>query len=155
MRYIRKVWESHYCKIVFFISIIISYLLIPQAMFHNWYDILLSILFMILFSATITCVIRNIKERVSMAKTSTESLISVIAVAIGIASMQVCLASAPVCGAAVGFGLLAMVLPTFALKFLSEYGTVLLIFSIIIQGISLYYMDCFKEMVKTKFEVKI
>ena len=155
MMYLRSVWESHYCKIVFLISVAAGYFLIPNNLFNTWHNVILSIVFILLFATTITCVIRNIKERAVMEKTRNGSALSIIAVAIGVISLQVCVASAPVCGAAVGFGLISLILPTVALGFISQYGTYLIVLSILIQAISLYYMNCFKNMVSDKFNVKI
>jgi Na+/melibiose symporter-like transporter len=138
-----KVFESHYCKIVFVISLIISYLLIPKAVFKTQY-IYLAIIYMILFSIVLTCIVRTIKERIKSARTYEKSILGILASGIGLAALQACTLSVS-CSASVGLSILYLIFPQFFVSFLIDYSQYVLIASIIIQAIAIYLMGCFKE----------
>ena len=142
--YLVKTLESHYCKIVFAAVFALSYFLVPQKIFYRWYT-LLGIAFMAMFALTITCIVRNIKERVMLKRTSGGSILSMIAVAVGFAALEVCGVGAPVCGATIGLGIFSTLLPGVTLGFFEKYGVYIVITTIALQMISLYFMNCFKE----------
>ena len=144
MLYLQKVLQSKICILVFITSLIGSYFLIPKTAFYG-NTILISLLFMITLATTITCVIRNIKEKIILARTYEGSVISIIATAVGLASLQVCGVGAPVCGAAVGVGILSSIFPYTTVSIISEHAELILIISILLQLISLYFMNCFKS----------
>lgn len=137
------IFKSHYCKLVFLISALLISLLIPKKIFYGYYNIL-AILFILVTSLTATCFIRNIKERILSAKNSGASLIGIISIIFGIGALQVCTIGAPVCGASIGMGIAALLFPGIAFSFAEKYGIWLVSFSIIIQLIALYFMNCFK-----------
>ena len=145
MIYLQKVLKSKVCILVFILSLIGSYFLIPKTAFYGR-TIVISILFMITLATTITCIVRNIKEKIILARTYESSIISIIATAVGLASLQVCGVGAPVCGAAVGVGILSSIFPYTTVSLISEHAELILIISILLQLISLYFMNCFKSM---------
>lgn len=145
MNYLINTLRSKYCIGVFILSLILSYFLIPGRLFYGIY-LVLAIVFMILFALTLTCIIRNIKEKIVLAKTYKSSLIGIIAGGIGLAAVQVCGVGAPVCGATIGMGILSTVFPMVFVDILTKYASIILIISIIFQFIALYFMNCFETM---------
>lgn len=144
MKYIINVLRSKYCVFVFLISLIVSYFLIPKQVFYRLYTVL-GILFMLFFSLTLTCIVRNVKEKILLARTYKSSVLGIVAVAIGLSALQVCGVGAPVCGAAVGAGVISVLFPTFFSTIVSRYSVFIVLVSIIFQVIALYFMNCFKE----------
>ena len=142
--YLVNTLKSRYCIAVFAFSMLLSYFLIPRHAFYSWY-IALAFLFMVLFSLTLTCIVRNIKERIVLAKTYKSSLVGIIAIGLGLGALQVCGFGAPVCGAAVGFGVLSFIFPAAFEHVFSEYAVHMLVLSIAFQFIALYFMNCFKK----------
>ncbi len=147
--YIIKVFKSNYCKFLFLLFFVLSYFLIPASVFYGIYT-LLAIAFMISFSLTLTCLIRNIKERVLVAKEYKKSIVGILASAVGLTALQVCGVGAPLCGAYLGAGILSTILPGFFMNFLEKYSVVLILFSIVFQIIGLKSMNCFKKIVCKK-----
>lgn len=145
MKYITNTLKSKYCMVVLVLSLITGYFLVPKRIFYSWY-IIPSILFIMLFSLTITCIVRNVKERILVAKTYKSSILSIIAIAIGVGALEVCGIRAPVCGAAVGIGVLSAIFPATFTNIFSKYSLLLLTVSILFQLIALYFMNCFKSM---------
>ena len=143
--YIRKVLQSYYCKIVFGASFLGSYFLMPSKVFHGIL-IPLVLLFMLAFALSLTCVVRNIKERTILSKKSTGSLLSVLFAGVGLAALQMCVVGAPVCGASVGLGILAVIMPGVMFDVFSDFAVEILILSILLQTIVLYKMNCFVRM---------
>jgi len=143
MRYITDTLKSKYCWIVFFVSMILSYFLIPSHVFYSWYSIL-ALVFMVSFSLVVTCMVRNIKERILLARTYESSIISIIAIGIGLGALQVCGIGAPVCGAAVGIGIFSSLFPAAFSEFSYKYALHMILISIVLQLIALYFMNCFR-----------
>ena len=99
---------------------------------------------MVIFSIVSACVVRVIKEKaVTMRKTGA-GIIAVIFAAFGLGAMQVCGIGAPVCGATVGAGLFSLFFPALFASFLDEHALSLIILSIVIEIIALYYLKCFR-----------
>ncbi|MCD6414979.1 MAG: hypothetical protein J7L23_05135 [Candidatus Diapherotrites archaeon] len=142
--YMLKVIGSNYCKIVFIISLILSYFLIPKTVFTGIYYVLAAV-FMLVFAISITCIIRNLKERLMLARTYEGSTLSIIAVVLGLSALQVCGVGAPICGATVGLGIVSVIFPGFFVDFLTDYSVYMILFSIILQLVALYFMNCFKK----------
>jgi len=86
----------------------------------------------------------NIKERIKLARTYKNSILSIIATAIGLSALQVCGVGAPVCTATIGAGILALIFPVTFVEFLSDYSILIISISILFQLIALYFMNCFK-----------
>ncbi len=141
--YLVTILKSHYCKVVLLIAFIGSYFLIPSKVFYG-FGYVLAITFMIAFSLSITCIIRNIKEKIMLAKTYKRSVFHIILIGLGLSAFQVCGIGAPVCGATVGLGVLSVIFPGVFIDFLGDYHGAIIIISILLQIISLYYMGCFK-----------
>ncbi len=137
-------FESNYCRIVFVISLILIYFLTPKKIFYSYYTII-GVLFILFTSFVITCFIRNIKEKVSLAKSNGASIFGILAIIFGFGALQACTIGSPICGASIGAGFLALFFPGVALNLLEKYSIWILIFSLIIQVFVLYFMNCFKE----------
>lgn len=141
--------KSNYCKLVFILSIILGYFLLPR---HIWYSsyIFLAIPFVLLFAFTMACTVRNIKEKVKSKKQNKGSVIGIIASILGISVLQVCGIGVPMCGVSIGMSLLSIFLPSSLLMSLSPFGGWILGIIIIIQIVSLYFLGCFKTEKKVK-----
>lgn len=142
--YVVETLKSQYCKIVFAVVLLLSYFLVPKRIFYGWYT-LVGALFMAMFALTITCIVKNIKEKALLARTSGGSILSIIAIAVGLAALEVCGVGAPVCGATIGLGVLSAVFPSVAFGFFERYSLYIISGTIILQVVSLYFMNCFKE----------
>lgn len=142
--YILKVMKSRYCEIVFIVSLLVSYFLIPETVFYGWYTVLAAA-FMVLFALVMTCTIRNVKERIVLQKTYGGSAIGILSSVLGISALSVCSIGNPVCGAAVGMGLISLIIPGFAHGFLEDYGIYVIAFSLVLQVAALYFLNCFKR----------
>ncbi len=140
--YVVKIFKSYFCQIAFLLFLVGSYFLIPKNVFYGWYNVLAG-LFMVAFALTLTCLARNIKEKVILAKTYKSSILGIIATALGLSVLQVCGVGAPVCGASIGAGVVSLFFPSFALNFFEKYSLYIIIGLITIQIIALYYMKCF------------
>lgn len=146
--YIVFIFKSHYCKIIFLILLPLVYLLVPEGVFFGWFKFL-GIVFVLSFALILTCMIRDVKEKVvSHKKNKTGSLFGIIAAAIGLSALQVCTVGAPVCGATIGLAFLSSILPAFAFKFLYNYAIWIILLSLGIQFISFYKMKCFVNVSK-------
>ena len=143
MRYLFYIFKSKYCLIVFVLSLVISYFLVPKTVFYGVYTIL-AIAFMAAFALTLTCIVRNIKEKVLLAKTYKSSIVGILATALGLVALQVCGIGAPVCGATVGLGIVSSIFPAVFIELMSKYAIYLILISLIFQLFALYFMDCFK-----------
>ncbi len=141
--YIITVLQSHYCQIVFLATLFVSYFLIPAKVFYGW-GYVLAISFMLVFALSLTCIIRNVKERILLAKTYKQSIWQIVLIILGLSAFQVCGIGAPICGATVGLGMVSIIFPGVFINFLDEYYLLIILFSIILQLISLYFMKCFK-----------
>ncbi len=138
-----NLFKSKYCIAIFILSLILSYLILPYTAFQGYF-LFITIIFMIVFSLLITCTARNIKERIMLAKTYKTSLISMIAIIIGISALQVC-GIGSVCGMTIGLSILSIIFPGIFLNILSQYYLYFILFSIALQLGMLYYLNCFKR----------
>ena len=139
-----EILKSKYCKIVFLLSLILSYFLVPKHLVGFWWNLIV-IVFILVFSLNMTCMVRNIKERIKVAKTATHSVINLIASGLGIMALQVCGTSGYFCSASILIGVFSSVLPHFLLDFLKEYSLYIILMTILFQLISLRNMKCFKR----------
>ena len=135
--------RPRYPLYVFAASIVISYLLLPQGIMTGFYS-LLSATFMVVFSLSVTCIVRNSVEQARTANHS-HSGISLAAAVLGISAFHACGVS--VCGYGLGFLMLSAALPAVALGAFSAYGVVIITISIAVQLIVMYRMRCFRASV--------
>ena len=137
-----QIFKSTYCIFTFVLSLIIVSLLAPAKIFyhHN----LIGYAFIILTSLLITCLVRNIKEKVYSARINGASVLGILSIILGFGALEVCAMSAPVCGAYISTGILALFLPNIAFSFFEEYHMSIIFFSFLIQFFALYQMQCFK-----------
>ena len=143
--WIVEVFKSRYCWIVFAVALVIGYLLLPGSLFEQ--DILVTmllILFLGVFSISITCIVRNLKEQiVSVRNVEKGSIISAIGSILGFTAIQTCVVSG-VCGVNMFLAILYAVFPAVFVDMFVEYGAFILLISDVILLFSLYYMKCFK-----------
>lgn len=135
-------------KNVFYIFLFIvlsylGYLLIPRQVFIAgfWW---LAIPFIILFALVTTCTIKNLK----VSLTSKVSKRGFFASVLGFSALQVCGLSAYACSTALGFTILAGILPHTILNLFQEYSIFIILVSIIIQIYALYQLKCFNFLKK-------
>ena len=138
-----EILKSDYCKIVFLLSFVASYFLIPHHLFFSKH-LLLTIIFMITFSVLVTCSVRNIKEKIAVARTAKTSIWGIIASVLGLTALQVCGLGGAFCGGSIFFGLLTTIIPGVAVNFLTSYAVPLLVVSIVFQILAIWQMGCMK-----------
>ena len=138
---IKHVFESHYCKIVFVTGLFIGYLSVPKSSFFGWLG-LFAVVFIGLFALTLTCLIRNIKERIKLVKSYQNSILGIIASSLGIIALQVCGSNGLFCGVGLFSSIFSSLIPHFLFSFFENYGIFVLILSILIQIYSLQKMSC-------------
>lgn len=139
---LQKVFQSHYCKFVFLLFLLLGLIITPGKIFYSGYWIL-GILFVLVFAVTMTCLTRNIKDKVLSARRTNSAFTSIIGIILGVSALHMCTIGAPVCGAA-SVGLLALILPTVAYQFLSNFSIWIVVLSILLQLYALYSMGCLK-----------
>ncbi len=145
--YLLKVMKSKYCLISFILIAIGAYFLVPKKIFYGFYSII-AIIFIIVFSLTLTCMIRSIKDKTEARKKQrTGSIISFIFSILGLSALHTCTIGAPVCGASIGAAIVSVFFPAFALDFLNDYAILVVIISIVIQIFALFQMKCFKRII--------
>ncbi len=105
---------------------------------------------MLVAALTLTCFVRNVKERAVEAWRHGSSILGIIMIIFGFGALQVCTIGSPVCGATIGAGIFALIFPGMALEFIEKYSLVIILASIVIQVIALYFMNCFKVVLKKK-----
>lgn len=142
---ILEILKSKYCQIVFLISLVIGYFLVPSSVFASD-KFYFGYIFIITFALVVTCLVRGIKERIKSFKTYG---------AIGLASLSSLIAylSLQVCGIGslcinIGIGILSL-LPSSILPIVYHNYEIIFAFSIALQIFTLYLMGCFK-----KFSIK-
>jgi len=136
-----QIFKSGYCVSVFLASLIIITLFAPRNIFHH--NNIFGYLFIVTTSLLITCLVRNIKEKVFSARLNGASVLGVISIILGFGALEVCAISAPVCGLYIGTGFLALAIPNFALNFFEKYNLLIILFSFVFQFFALYQMNCF------------
>jgi hypothetical protein len=137
-------FSSKYCIAVFTVVFLLSWFLVPKTVLHGWY-LILAVLFTVSLALTITCIVRNVKERIAQARTYGTSLIGLVAAALGWSALQVCGVGASLCGATIGLGVVSSIFPGFLLHFLSSWSVLIVVLSVVAQWISLYVMRCFRK----------
>lgn len=142
--YLLKILSSRYCRFVFLLSLVLSFFLLPRGVFAGSHTYI-AVIFMVVFSFSVTCLVRNIKEKIVLARTYKTSVFSLIMSILGFSAFQVCGINAGVCTATFGMGVVGAIFPSFFIGFLSEYGHLIIWFSVILQFVALYFMNCFKE----------
>ena len=146
--FVMKVFESHYCKIVFLLSLLLSYFLIPEGVWGTKY-LPLAIIFMLTFSILVACTVRHIKERTMGTLKYSGLTLSALLTILGISSLQACVASLPACGATVAAGVFTVTASASLSELLSlyfhRYALHIFLAGIGFQLLTLYYMGCFRK----------
>jgi len=142
--YLLKIMSSIYCKIVFVFAFASSYFLLPDGVWGGVHKYI-ALAFMFTFSFSVACIVRNIKEKVVLARTYKTSVFSLIFSVLGFSAFQVCGINAGMCTATVGMGVVSTIFPSFFVHFLSDYGHLIIWFSVALQLIALYFMKCFNR----------
>jgi len=139
---LKELLKSNYCRAIFVISVIVSYFLLPDFIFMGWLS-LLAVLFMLIFSVSMTCMVRGIKDTLANTKKTSTSVLSLISMLFGFSAFHACTIGAPLCVTA-GLGLLVVALPGFMVDVLSTYGVIIIVVSMVIQILVLYWMGCLR-----------
>jgi len=138
MMLLLKTMKSHWCKGVFILGLILAYSILPAKSFIG--NMLpLSILFIITFSLSLTCTIRNIKEKTKSYRGSTLGLIGSV---LGIGALHTCTMSGFCATATVR--IVSTAVPAF-FQPLIKYHIYILGFAVILQIIALLSMHCFRK----------
>ncbi len=140
--FIFKNLDSHYCKAIFVGSLVLGFFLVPKDVLEGPYK-LIAIVFVLIFSLTMACVVRSLKEKVIASQKTGDSMMAVVASVVGISALQVCGLGVPACGASAGVGIVSLIFPGFVFAYLKEYSVFILVVSIFIQLYSLHRMKCF------------
>lgn len=124
--------------ILFLVFSYLGYILIPSQVFNSgfWW---LAIPFILLFSLVILCTIRNLQINLKNSKGSKRGLF---ASALGFGALQVCGLSAYACSTALGFTVMATILPHSILNIFQEFSVFIIIFSIFVQIYALVQLNC-------------
>ncbi|MBW3021212.1 hypothetical protein KY334_07995 [Candidatus Woesearchaeota archaeon] len=149
MIFLFDIFKHKSCRLVFIVALAIISLLVPRSIFLGWL-ILLGIPFIVLSSMVVSCFIRLLRERIRLSKESGMSLLGIIATAFGFIALQMCSIGTLVCGVTLSFSIFGFILPGFLFHFIGEYSYLVLVLSIILQFISLYFMNCFKKVKSQK-----
>jgi len=131
----KKKSGSYLCRVVFALSLLAAYLMVPQAVFGQ--HAALSAVFFVTFAYTMACVAYSARE--NMKNAAGKSTLSVIASAVGLAALTACGTAA--CGS-IGIGIFSLAIPIAAVHFFVEYGAYIVAASIIAQLFSLWKMNC-------------
>lgn len=142
-RYIFQIFKSNYCRLVFIISLAVVSAVIPKKIFYSYF-IIIGILFIIASSLLITCFVRNIKDKAVIARKHKGSLLGIFFSIIGLVAMNTCTVGAPVCGTSATLGLVAVLFPGVSLGLLEQYSILIILISLAVQILVLYYMKCFR-----------
>lgn len=143
-RWLVKIFESRYCLFVFLLSALLVSMMIPKKIFYGFYSVF-GILFILTSALLFTCAVRNIKEKVKIARAQNASLLGIASLVVGVGALHSCVIGVPVCGASVGAGIIGFVFPNFVLNAFDEYAFVLVILAIAVQIYGLYSMKCFSK----------
>ena len=136
--------SSLYCKVVFLLAFAGSYFLLPEDILLGMHKYI-AIAFMFSFSFSIACIVRNIKEKVVLARTYKTSVVSLILSVLGFSAFQVCGINAGMCTATVGMGIVSTIFPSFFVGFLSDFAHLIIWVSVVFQLVALYFMRCFNR----------
>lgn len=144
---ITNVLKSKYCWIVIVISLFLSYFLIIRKFtsFTNFWSILLSIIYIISFAISNSCLIKDIKDKtVHNIQSGTKSIFSILGSILGFGAIQLCTVGGT-CGINIVTSLLLSILPTSIGLLFIENGIWILLLADILLLISIYKMNCFKK----------
>lgn len=144
MIFLFEIFKRKRCRIVALIAAALITLIVPKDIFKGWL-ILLGVPFIILSSMVVACVVRLLKERIDLSKESGASFLAILATVFGFIALHMCTLGSMVCGATLSFSVVAFILPEYLFHKMSQYPIYVLIFSILLQIISLYLMNCFKK----------
>ncbi|MGM5485361.1 MAG: hypothetical protein ACQEP1_05830 [Nanobdellota archaeon] len=138
--YLLRILKGWRCRAVFILALIISYLILPSQAFRG-HLIPLSVLFMATFSLSLTCTVRNIKERADLARHKGSGL-GLFGAVLGFSALHVCTTSG-FCVAAASTGIISALSPV-ALHHLMSYHDLIIAAAVIIQVIALHQMHCLR-----------
>lgn len=124
--------------------LILSYFIVPSHVFKSGHTFI-AILFMLSFSLVMTCIIRNIKEEIILARTYKSSILGLLSTTLGLSALQACGLGAPVCGATLGLSLFSSLMPAVFVNFINKHAELMLWIAILFQILTLYLLNCFKD----------
>jgi hypothetical protein len=131
--------KEFFYTLIFLIFLYLGYLFVPNQVFNAGYW-WLAIPFIFLFALVTTCSIQKIRINYK-SKSSKRGFIASI---IGFGALQVCGLSAYACTTALGFTIMAVILPPTILNFFQQYSVLIISIAIVIQIYALIQLNCFK-----------
>ncbi len=137
-----QIFKSRYCVATFILAFFFITLISPKKIFHG-HNTFIGLLFILSTSLLITCLVRSIKEKIYSARLNGASVLGVISIVLGLGAIEACAVSAPVCGAYLGSGILAIFFPNIILNVFEKYNTLIILFSFLFQILALYQLKCF------------
>lgn len=135
--------KSNYCKVVFVLAFALAYVITPKHLLQGRY-LFIAVPYFLLFSFSMACMVRVIKERAKSSLIKGGSVFSFLIGVVGLSALQVCGLGTPLCGASIGFGILSMILPRLAFEFLTKHGLIIVLLAMLLQIVGLYSMKCFQ-----------
>lgn len=142
--YLFQILKSRYCQAVFVVFFIGSYFLVPRHVFYSQY-IILALTFMVVFSLSSACLVRNIKDKILTATHLGRSAFHIIIAALGFSALQVCGLGATMCSATIGVSIASVLFPGIFFNYLTNYSIAIISASIILQIAGLYSMKCLRS----------
>jgi hypothetical protein len=142
-----QVLKSKYCWFVMIGSLILSYFLIIKKFtsFTSFWSILLSVIYIILFSISNSCLIFEIKSRIkNKMDTGKSSFISILGSVLGFGAVQLCTVSGT-CSINLITTLLFAVFPTSIGMIFVKNGIWILVIANLLLLYSIYKLECFRK----------
>jgi hypothetical protein len=142
-----QILKSKYCWFVMIGSLILSYFLIIKKFtsFTSFWSILLSVIYIILFSISNSCLIFEIKSRIkNKMDTGKSSFISILGSVLGFGAVQLCTVSGT-CSINLITTLLFAVFPTSIGMIFVKNGIWILVIANLLLLYSIYKLECFRK----------
>ena len=139
----KKLFSDVASIVVFTVVFIASIFILPSHILSGPY-FYLGVLFILLFSLNMTCLVKVMLQRAKVAKARGAGIMGIVATAVGFTALQMCGVGGPLCGALFGSVVFATILPAGSLHYFTAYAVHIVLFAIAVQVASLWLMKCFK-----------
>lgn len=144
---LNQVFKSKYCWMVMFLSIFLGYFFVIRKLtsFSNFWSILLSVFYIILFAVSNSCLVHHLKDRVKdTVKIGASGVFSILGSILGLGAVQLCTVSGT-CGMSIFTSLIFTVFPTSIGMLFIKNGIWILLLSNILLLYSIFKMRCFRK----------
>ncbi len=128
--------------VVFTVAFLLALFILPSHILNGPY-VYLGLVFIIVFSLNMTCLVKVMRHRANTAKAQGAGIFGIIGTALGFIALQMCGVGGPLCGALFGSVVFASLLPAGSLGYFTHYAVEMVVMAIVIQIISLWYLKCF------------